>query len=271
MNTDKFHAHVLLIDLGMEIPPEKVFLAQKYMIREANIAGKLVVTATQMLESMINNPRPTRAECSDVANACHDGTDAVMLSGETANGAYSRQAVEIMARTCAEAESSVNWNELYQSVANSVRKRYQLSPAESLASSAVKTAVDMGAKVIVVYSESGNTARLIAKFRPAMPICVLTPSERVARQCFGLMKGCYAYVVDSLEDTHKLDKEVMRECRVANIASAGDPVVIVCGETFGTGATNQVKVEFIEIDPTESDAKAHLDNNNAEYNGCTIS
>jgi pyruvate kinase len=129
----------------------------------------------------------------------------------------------------------------------------------------------MGAKVIVVYSESGNTARLIAKFRPAMPICVLTPSERVARQCFGLMKGCYAYVVDSLEDTHKLDKEVMRECRVANIASAGDPVVIVCGETFGTGATNQVKVEFIEIDPTESDAKAHLDNNNAEYNGCTIS
>ncbi|KAL7512400.1 hypothetical protein ACHAXN_009275 [Cyclotella atomus] len=258
-------------DLGMEIPPEKVFLAQKYMIREANIAGKPVVTATQMLESMITNPRPTRAECSDVANACHDGTDAVMLSGETANGGYSRQAVEIMARTCAEAESSVNWNELYQSVANSVRKRYQLSSAESLASSAVKTAVDMGAKVIVVYSESGNTARLIAKFRPAMPICVLTPSERVARQAFGLMKGCYAYVVDSLEDTDKLDKEVMRECRVANIAKAGDPVVIVCGETFGTGATNQIKVEFVEDNLRETYHQARLDNNNAEYNGCTIS
>jgi pyruvate kinase len=258
-------------DLGMEIPPEKVFLAQKYMIREANIAGKPVITATQMLESMINNPRPTRAECSDVANACADGTDAVMLSGETANGAYSRQAVEIMARTCAEAESSVNWNELYQSVANSVKKRYQLPPAESLASSAVKTAVDMGAKVIVVFSESGNTARLIAKFRPAMPICVLTPSEQVARQSFGLLKGCYAYIVDSLEDTNKLNKEVMRECRVAGIAQPGDAVVIVCGSTFGKGATNQIKVEFVQHDPRETYVHARLDNNNAEFNGCTIS
>ena len=258
-------------DLGMEIPPEKVFLAQKYMIREANIAGKPVVTATQMLESMINNPRPTRAECSDVANACYDGTDAVMLSGETANGAYSRQAVEIMARTCAEAETSINWNELYQSVANSCRKRYQLSATESLASSAVKTAADMGAKAIVVYSESGRTARLVAKFRPAMPVCVLTPSERVARQCFGLFKGCYAYVVDTLEDTEKLDKEVMRECRVANVAKAGDPIVFVCGETFGTGATNQIKVEFVQDDLRGTVTHAHLDDNNAEYNGCTIS
>jgi len=258
-------------DLGMEIPPEKVFLAQKYMIREANIAGKPVITATQMLESMITNPRPTRAECSDVANACYDGTDAVMLSGETANGCYYRQAVEIMARTCAEAETSVNWNELYQSVRNSVRKRYQLSSSESLASSAVKTAVDVGAKVIVVYSESGATARHIAKFRPGMPVAVLTPSEQVARQSFGLLKGSYAFVVDTLEDTHKLDKEVMRECRVAGIAQAGDPVVIVCGSTFGTGATNQIKVEFVQSDDGDADdGKAHLDNNNAEYNGCTI-
>jgi pyruvate kinase len=258
-------------DLGMEIPPEKVFLAQKYMIREANIAGKPVVTATQMLESMINNPRPTRAECSDVANACFDGTDAVMLSGETANGAYFRQAVEIMAGTCSEAESSINFNELHQSVCNSVKKRYQLSSSESLASSAVKTAVDVGAKCIVVYSETGATARHVAKFRPSMPVAVLTPSSRVARQCFGILKGCYAYVVDSLEDTEKLNEEVMRECRLAGIAKFGDPVVVVSGTTFGSGATNQIQVLHVENDPATSDVHAHLDNNNAEFNGCTIS
>ena len=258
-------------DLGMEIPPEKVFLAQKYMIREANIAGKPVVTATQMLESMIKNPRPTRAECSDVANACYDGTDAVMLSGETANGCYYRQAVEIMAGTCAEAESSVNFHELYQSVSNSVKKRYQLSTAESMASSAVKTAVDVGAKCIVVYSESGATARHVAKFRPGMPVAVLTPSAQVARQCFGTLKGCYAYVVDSLEDTDKLNEEVMRECRIAGIAKVGDPVVIICGTTFGSGATNQIKVEYLQDDATKTYVRAHLDNNNAEFNGCTIS
>jgi len=258
-------------DLGMEIPPEKVFLAQKYMIREANIAGKPVVTATQMLESMIVNPRPTRAECSDVANACYDGTDAVMLSGETANGCYFRQAVEIMARTCSEAEASVNHNEMYQSVRNSVKRRYQLPTSESLASSAVKTAVDTGAKAIIVYSESGATARHVAKFRPGMPIAVLTPSKQVARQCFGTLKGCYAYVVDSLQDTEQLNADVMRECRISGVAKPGEPVVIICGTTTGTGSTNQIKVEYVQEPIEGSPQKPRLDDNAAEFNGCTIS
>merc|ERR1711966_167065 len=169
-------------DLGMEIPPEKVFLAQKYMIREANIAGKPVVTATQMLESMINNPRPTRAECSDVANAVYDGTDVVMLSGETANGPYYENAVKVMAKTVTNAERAINFDALYQAVRNSTMRKYgHLSTSESIASSAVKTAVDINAKAIIVASETGATARQIAKFRPQMPVVVLTGSASTAR------------------------------------------------------------------------------------------
>jgi len=147
-------------DLGMEIPLEKVFLAQKMMIRKANVAGKPVVTATQMLESMIGNPRPTRAECSDVANAVLDGTDCVMLSGETAGGEHPVAAVNMMARTSVEAESAINFNGLYQAVRNSVMSTYgYMSPTESIASSAVKTAIDVNAKLIIVCTESGNSAR----------------------------------------------------------------------------------------------------------------
>lgn len=146
-------------DLGMEIPAAKVFLAQKWMIRHANIAGKPVITATQMLESMISNPRPTRAECSDVANAVYDGTDAVMLSGETANGPYFKEAVEVMARTCGEAEASRNYNLLFQSIRNTIVKTNgSLSTGESMASSAVKTALDIHAKLILVMSATGKMA-----------------------------------------------------------------------------------------------------------------
>jgi len=212
-------------DLGMEIPPEKVFLAQKYMIREANIAGKPVITATQMLESMITNPRPTRAECSDVANACFDGTDCVMLSGETANGDHFEAAVKVMVRTCVEAESSINFNHLYQSIRNSVMSRYRLSAGESIASSAVKTAIDINAKAIVVLSETGTTGRLVAKFRPSMPVAILTPSETVARQSFGINKGCFSFVVDDLEDTNGLIQECTDEIRLAGIGKEGDPFV----------------------------------------------
>lgn len=247
-------------DLGMEIPPEKVFMAQKYMIREANIAGKPVITATQMLESMINNPRPTRAECSDVANAVYDGTDGVMLSGETANGPYFDAAVRVMVRTCCEAESSVNFNNLYESIRNSTRSRYNMSAQESIASSAVKTAIDIGAKAIVVLSETGATARYVAKFRPSMPIAVLTPSESVARQSFGLLKGCFAFQVDSLEDTDALVEECVNECRAVGVAKEGDSIVVISGTTYGMGATNQIKVEYVQShywEEGESEISAH--------------
>ncbi|MBA0738953.1 hypothetical protein Gogos_012261 [Gossypium gossypioides] len=155
-------------DLGMEIPVEKIFLAQKMMIYKCNLAGKPVVTATQMLESMIKSPRPTRAEATDVANAVLDGTDCVMLSGESAAGAYPELAVKIMARICIEAESSLDYGAIFKEMIRSTP--LPMSPLESLASSAVRTANKAKAKLIVVLTRGGTTAKLVAKYRPAVPI-----------------------------------------------------------------------------------------------------
>jgi pyruvate kinase len=232
-------------DLGMEIPPEKVFLAQKYMIREANIVGKFVITATQMLESMIVNPRPTRAECSDVANAVLDGTDCVMLSGETANGEHFEAAVTIMARTCCEAESAMNFDSLYQAVRNSTIRKYgHLSTSESIASSAVKTAIDINAKAIIVCSESGNTARQVAKFRPGMKVVVLTSRRATATQSFGVLKGCAAKILPSIEDESKIISETIEELKKSDIAHSGDAIIVVHGAVAKQGATNTMKVMY---------------------------
>lgn len=181
-------------DLGMEIPTEKIFLAQKLMIQKCNLAGKPVVTATQMLESMTKNPRPTRAEATDVANAVLDGTDCVMLSGETAAGSWPVDAIRVMTRICAEAEQSIDYAALFRALMK--RTPLPMTPLESLASSAVRTAQRVGASLIVVLTRGGATARLIAKYRPTVPILtvvlpVLTTdslswecsSEAPARQC----------------------------------------------------------------------------------------
>mmetsp|Transcript_21205 Transcript_21205/g.31442 ORF Transcript_21205/g.31442 Transcript_21205/m.31442 type:complete len:510 (-) Transcript_21205:96-1625(-) len=232
-------------DLGMEIPPEKVFLAQKLMIRKANIAGKPVVTATQMLESMIANPRPTRAECSDVANAVLDGTDCVMLSGETAGGEHPQAAVSIMAATCVEAELASEFGTLYQAVRNSTIDRYgSLSTSESIASSAVKTAIDVNAKAIIVCSESGATAAQVAKFRPGRPITVLTTAGHVARQCYGVLKGCSVRTLPSLEATNEIVNETIDAFKKEGIAKPGDAIVVVHGETSRKGATNVMRIQY---------------------------
>jgi len=155
-------------DMGMEIPTEKIFLAQKMMIQKCNIMGKPVVTATQMLESMSKNPRPTRAEATDVANAVLDGTDCVMLSGETAAGLFPTEAVKVMAKICREAEASIDYYALFKSIIR--RAPLPMPPLESLASSAVRTAHKVRAALIVVLTRGGSTARLVAKYRPSMPV-----------------------------------------------------------------------------------------------------
>ena len=166
-------------DLGMEIPPEKVFIAQKWMIEKANIAAKPIITATQMLESMIKAPIPTRAEASDVANAVLDGTDAVMLSGESANGSYPIQAVTIMSKCCAEAERCIDYRRTYNDI-----KLFTPSPvstSEALAASAVSTVMDLNVDLIIVLTDTGHLARLVAKYRPSVPILACSVSLSVIR------------------------------------------------------------------------------------------
>ena len=232
------------------------------MIRKSNMAGKPVITATQMLESMIQNPRPTRAECSDVANAVYDGSDCVMLSGETANGPYFKEAVTIMAKTCVEAEGSRNYNSLFQSIRNSTVRAYgNLAAGESLASSAVKTAIDVEASLIVVLSESGTTARYVSKFRPASHVICLTSNQTVARQSSGVLSGVRSFVVESLEKSEILAKQVSAHAVKAGIAKEGDLMVIVAGKTFGSGANDQIRVETVtkgDNDDVMTDANAPI-------------
>ena len=174
-------------DLGMEIPLERIFWVQKMMIRKANLLGKPVITATQMLDSMIAAPRPTRAEATDVANAVLDGTDCVMLSGETAAGAYPRESVEIMASICEEAEQCVDNYALSKALLNATMENNSgvpLTTLEALASSTVMTAAKTKAACIVVLAASVEAARVIAKYRPAVPI-VVGVVPRTSRKAIG--------------------------------------------------------------------------------------
>ena len=166
-------------DLGMEIPLERIFWVQKMMIRKANLSGKPVITATQMLDSMIAAPRPTRAEATDVANAVLDGTDCVMLSGETAAGSYPVEAVSIMADICRESEAYVDNYAVFKNLMD--HQSLPMNPLESLASSAVRSAHKVGAELIVCLAKSGRTAQLLAKYRPnatILAVCVEDPNDQ---------------------------------------------------------------------------------------------
>eukprot|EP00741_Cyanophora_paradoxa_P002707 tig00000622_g2627.t1 len=227
-------------DLGMEIPTEKVFLAQKLMINKCNLAGKPVITATQMLESMIKNPRPTRAEATDVANAVFDGTDCVMLSGETASGDYPLEAIGIMSRVCLEAENAVDYQNLYLSIKSATK--HPLLPVEALSSSAVACAVDMQAKLVVVITETGKAARFISKYCPPMPIVVVTGSAQVARQAhlsWGLVP-----MVSEKGKSEEIVAEAMTYAKNAGYVKPGDKVVCLQGASakIEAGTTDCIRI-----------------------------
>jgi len=219
-------------DLGMEIPPEKVFLAQKMMIARCNMRGKPVVTATQMLESMVSLPRPTRAEASDVANAVLDGSDCVMLSGETAGGKFPENAVTIMRRVCQEAEKHIDHSSLYLHTRVGVLSHGCVSSMEAIASSAVKTALDMTAAVILVVTESGLTAQIVAKYRPSCPILAYSGVEQTVRQ-LQCLRGVVPVFSDQFDGTDAAVSKALAWIKDQKLAKTGDLVVVVHGENEG--------------------------------------
>ena len=231
-------------DLGMELPVEKVFLAQKYMIELANKAGKPIITATQMLESMVKNSRPTRAEASDVANAVLDGSDAVMLSGETANGLFPRDAVEIMAKICVEAESCINYQSLFYKICN-----YSVKPViieEAMCVSAVSAANDTNAGLILVITETGYIARLMAKYRPSQPILALCMSSSVIRQ-LNISRGIFTLKIPSYMDTGNLIANAIKHATENGHVRKGDKIVCLTGQNENTPETaNILKVMTIQ-------------------------
>merc|ERR1719188_1787904 len=217
-------------DLGMEIPTEKVFLAQKMMISKCNFAGKPVVTATQMLESMCGLPRPTRAEASDVANAVLDGTDCVMLSGETAGGKFPINAVSIMRRICEEAEAVIDYESLYLGLRMGTLKKFsRMEAVESVCSSAVKATIDAACPLIVVLTETGHTARSIAKYRPAAPILAICASETTIRQ-LNCVRGVTPMLTASFVGTDSVIAKALDKAKQYGMVKAGDCVVAVHGQ-----------------------------------------
>ncbi len=231
-------------DLGIEIPSEQVPLAQKKIIERCRMAGKPVITATQMLDSMIVNPRATRAESSDVANAVMDGTDAVMLSGETAAGKYPVEAVKTMAKIIKSIED--NSSSIYYSLKYRKPDWKEKQVIESLAYSCVTIADNVDAKAISTITHSGNTARRIAKFRPRVPIIAFTESKIVRRQ-LNLVWGVQSVRLDEIFDTD-MSVKMMEDYLVKDgLVNKGDRVIIATGMPLAKrGRTNMIKVSTIE-------------------------
>ena len=228
-------------DLGVEIPMEKLPAVQKMIIGKCNEAGKPVITATQMLDSMIRNPRPTRAEVSDVANAIYDGTDAIMLSGESANGDWPVEAVETMAKIAIEAE-----NQLHYEIATSKAKRHIPAIAGVISRAAANAAFELQASAIISSTQSGATAGRLSQCRPDCPIVAVTPDEKVAKK-LALFFGVYPVVSGQMQSTDHMMEESVKVAETNGFVKKGDTVVIAAGVPVDKiGATNLLRVSVVE-------------------------
>lgn len=228
-------------DLGVETPLEKVPLIQKMLIHKCNQAGKPVITATQMLRSMVNNPRPTRAEVTDVANAILDGTDAVMLSEETAMGKYPVEAVQMMARIAEDAESGFPFN----AWTSQLKPREPVSLPEAVSRAACALAENIRARAIITFTQSGSTARLVAKYRPRPSILAPTPLEETYHR-LALVWGVIPMLSEATQTTDEMMGRAFTAARRAGFVRRGDTVVITAGVPLGVpGTTNLIKAETL--------------------------
>jgi pyruvate kinase len=228
-------------DLGVEMPTERVPILQKEIIRKCNYAGKPVITATQMLDSMIRNPRPTRAEASDVANAIYDGTDAVMLSGESANGHYPLQAVQTMARIAVAAEEESYLSKPF--IDRFQEKATSITDAISQAASAI--GYEVQAVALVTTTTSGYTARMVSRNRPTLPIYAITHSPLTLRK-LALVWGVEAFLCDRYSNTDEMLLEAEEVILKHGKAKAGEIIVITAGVPIGTpGRSNLIKVRVV--------------------------
>ena len=227
-------------DLGVEIPTEEIPVVQKLMIAKCNEAGKPVITATQMLDSMMRNPRPTRAEVTDVANAIYDGTDAIMLSGETAAGKYPVEAVKTMATIAKRTEETLDYDRLLNK-----NDRSNATVTHAISHATCTTAVDLDASAIITSTSSGHTARMVSKCRPKCPIIATTNDERVMRR-LALTWGVYPVKSEIAGNTDEVIENAIEVSKNAEYINNGELVVITAGVPVGiSGTTNLIKVHVI--------------------------
>lgn len=228
-------------DLGVQIPVEEVPIVQKMIIEKCNMAGKPVITATQMLDSMIRNPRPTRAEASDVANAILDGTDAIMLSGETANGKYPVETVSTMAKIALKAENSIN----FEAILKKKRKQHIPTVPDAISLATVSTAMQLKASAVITATQSGHTARIVSKYRPQCEIIAVTPFWHVARK-LSIVWGVYPIIAEKMESADEVIEKSVTEATEHGYIKKGDLVVIAAGVPIGyVGTTNLMKVHIV--------------------------